>query len=490
VSQKPVPLLAVVLRNLRVRAGWTQVRLEREACLSKGSVCRLEKGDQAVDRFQLGRLAMAMGIAEGDVERAIAALEQLPIEPAVEALADLPSRDRQTIETVSSRFSRNVREKARQRIESKVSARRWRLDRAAAATAWQRLRKMPDEDRRRLVEEIEAFHTWAVVERLCEESTRAASNDVDEARNLAQIARLAAARMGGAENGRRWLEGFAAAFEGNAWRVAGDHQRAHQVFSEAAILMGSGSPAIRVPVDRTRPLSLHAALLTDQNELDSALVLLDEALSLARTQVGRARVLIYRADVLRRRLEYSAALEALAEARLLAQLAGQDRLLWAIAFNEATYLCEAGDAKGASARLAALQAAALAQGGALDQIRLLWLKARIAAASGYLDEASSVLREVWEAFAERRVWIDAGLAILEFAGIELERGQSREVKQVATAAASIFAAQILPSELLASIRLFWDAARREEASAQSARALLQKLRQSAERTPKLPDLRM
>ncbi len=488
-SHKSVPLLAVVLRNLRVRAGWTQVRLEREACLSKGSVCRLEKGDQAVDRFLLGHLAKAMGIAEGDVERAIAALEQLPIEREIEAPAALPSRDRQTIETVSSRFSRNVREKTRNRIEAKVCDRRWRIDRAAAGVAWQSLRKMPSEDRKRLVEEVEVFHTWAVVERLSDESARAAANDVEEARNLAQLARRAAAATHGSESWRDGLEGYATAFEGNALRVAGDHRQAYQMFSEAMALVQNWPAEIRVPVDRSRPLSLYAALLTDQKQLDSALALLDDALTLAPGPSGRARVLIYRADVLKRQFEYSEALKALGEAKHHAQLAGEGRLRWAIAFNEATYLCEAGDALGAAERLDALQVAALELGGTLDNVRLLWLRARVAATLGHLAEASSALREVWETFADRRVWIDAGLAVLEFASVELDRGQTREVKQVATAAARIFAAQTLPAELLASIRLFWDAARREEASALTARTLLQQLRQAAERTPKLPEAR-
>ena len=241
-------------------------------------------------------------------------------------------------------------------------------------------------------------------------------------------------------------------------------------------------------MDWTRPLSLHAALLTDQKQLDAALALLDEALSLEPAVGRKARVLIYRADVLKRQLKYSEALQALAEAQKCAGLADDDRLHWVIAFNETTYLCEAGDSAGAAAKLGALQVAALELGGTLDHVRLRWLTARVDAASGRLTEASSVLRQVWEAFSDRRVWVDAGLAILEFAGIELERGQTHEVKQVASAAAQIFAEQVLPAELLASIRLFWDAARREEASAVTARTLLGKLRQAAERTPRLPDL--
>lgn len=477
-SQKPVPLLAVVLRNLRVRAGWTQVRLEREACLSKGSVCRLEKGDQAVDRFLLGRLAKAMGTAEGDVERAIAALEQLPVEAAVEALAALPSRDRQTIETVSSRFSRNVREKARIRIETKVRARRWRLDRAAAAVAWQRLRKMPAEDRKRLVEEVGAFHTWAVVERLCEESERAAANRLDEAREYARLARSAAASVKGATGWRCWLEGYAAGFEANTWCAAGEFRQAEKIFLEMDSILGPAVPAAEFPLDRTRPLIHRAVLQIYLEQLEPALDLLEKALANASAPLPRTRVLICRAAVLKRRRQFREALEALAEARQQAKIAGDERLGWAIAFNEAAYLCEAGDASGATERLKALQAVAFEPGRTLDVLRLRWLTARVAAASGRPSEASSALGEVWQAFAARGLWVDSALAVLELASIELDRGQTREVKKLAVASAHVFAAQALPDKLLAAIRLFWNAAQRESASSETARHLVEELQRA------------
>lgn len=474
-SQKPVPLLAVVLRNLRVRAGWTQVRLEGEARLSRGSVCRLEKGDQAVDRFLLDRLAKTMGIAEGDVERAIAALEQLPIEAAS---ADLPSRDRQTIETVSSRFSRNVREKARRRIESKVRARRWRLDRAAAGAAWQRLRKMPAEDRRRLVEEVEAFHTWAMVERLCEESERASANRLEEAREYARLARCAAASAKGAAGWRRWLEGYAAGFEASTLCVAGEFRKAEKIFLEVDSLLGLAVPAGEFPLDRARPLIQRAVVFISLEQLEPALDLLERALANTSAPLTRTRVLICRAAVLKRKLQFREALEALAEARQQAVIAGDERLGWAIAFNEAAYLCEAGDPSGAAERLKGLQAVGFEPGRTLDALRLRWLTARIAAASGRSSEASLALGEVWRAFATRQLWVDSALVVLELASIELDRGQTREVKKLAVASAHVFSAQALPDKLLAAIRLFWNAVQRESASSETAKRLIEELRRA------------
>ncbi|HXU33266.1 MAG TPA: helix-turn-helix transcriptional regulator [Thermoanaerobaculia bacterium] len=477
-SQSLVPLLAVVLRNLRVRAGWTQIRLEREAHLAKGSICRLEKGHQTVDRFLLGRLAKVMAIAEGDVERAIAALEQLPVAASAGSPAELSPRDWQTVETVSSRFSRNTREKARARIEAKVRARRWRLDRAAANVAWQRLRKMPFEDRKRLVEGVEAFQTWAVVERLCEESARAASNRLDEAIEHARLARCATTSAGGTAGVRIALEGYAGSFEANALCAAGEFRRAEVVFSEVDALIGTEVPRVGIPLDWARPLIHRAVLLIYKEQLDLALTYLDKALTLARAPLPKTRVLICRAAVLKRNSRFREALDALSEARQFAQIAGDTRLNWAIAFNEAAYLCEAGDAVGASMRIEALQAAALELGRTLDVVRLRWLTAQIAAGLGRLPEASLALREVWEIFAGRRLWVDAALAVLELASLELDRGQTQEVKKLAITSAYVFASQKLPDKLLAAIRLFWDAAQREAASAQTARTLVEELRRA------------
>ncbi|MEP7011554.1 MAG: helix-turn-helix transcriptional regulator [Acidobacteriota bacterium] len=477
-SQNPVPLLAVVLRNLRERAGWTQVRLEREARLSKGSLCRLEKGSQTVDRFLLNRLAKVMRIAEGDVEQALAVLEQLPAETGAGSSADLPVRDRQTIETVSARFSRMVREKAQNRIGGKVRARRWRLDRAAAAVAWQRLRKMPSEDRRLIVKAVEAFHTWAVVERLCEESVRAAASDMEEARRLAQLARQASTAASGAERRYKSLENYAAAFEANAWCAAGEFRKAEQIFAEVDALHGEGLDIAAVPVDWARPLIFRAVLMIYRANLDPALEWLNEALSLTRSPTVKTWALIWRAAVLKRKLQFPAALEELEKARPYAELAGDARLRWAIAFNEAGYLCEAGHLAEAAARLPALKLAALELGGALDRLRLRWLTARVAAASGLFQEAATNLSEVWNAFADRNLWLDAAIAVLELASINLEMGLSAQVKKLATASAHVFAAQTLPDHLLAAVRLFWQAALQEAATSQMARQLVGDLRRA------------
>ncbi len=323
---------------------------------------------------------------------------------------------------------------------------------------------------------MSTYHTWAVVERLCEESAKAASHDVEDAARFAALARIAAAHTPGAAGYKAWLVGYACAFEGNAIQVAGDLLQARQVFVDAEAQLQAGFPV--EPMDRSRPLHLFAVLLKYQGEFDLALQKAGRAFATASTALQRTRILINRASILKRQSDFGGALGALADARKHAKSAGEPRLSWAIEFNEASYLWEAGSTEEAASRLGVLRAEAHRLGRALDVVRSRWLMARIAASQGRWGEASSLLHEVWQALANRRIWFDAALAVLELAGVELGRGMVREVRGLATASAYVFSAQALPAELLAAIQLFWQAAQREEASAEDARELAQRMRRS------------
>jgi transcriptional regulator with XRE-family HTH domain len=471
-AQKVPQLLGLVLSILRQMAGWTQGRLEREAGLGQGGVSRLERGEN-LDRMRLEQLAAILGTPSGWVQGLITALEPYFAPAAsIGAPTDLNHRQQQILDQLGLNVAATTRGVTARNFRKRL----WQIDRTAATAAWQRLRKAPEGNRTALVEAVSDFHTWAVVERLCEESAKAASHDVDDAASLAALARLAAAHTPGAVGYRTWLVGYALAFEGYSRHVSGDLMQARQVFVEAEAQLQAGTPV--EPMDRSRPLHLHGIHLNFRGDLDAALHKTDQAFAIARTAVQRTRILINRADVLKRKLQVREALHVLADARRHVKGTGETRLEWAIAFNEATYLWEAGDADEAASRLDAIRIAALKLGRRLDLVRLRWLAARVAFSQGSLEEASSLLNEVWKALADRRIWFDAALAALDLAGVELDRGKTREVKGLATAAAYVFTAQVLPTELLASIQLFWEAARQEAASAQEARDLAQLMRRS------------
>ncbi len=465
-------LHGLVLSLMRQTSGWKQGDLEREAGLGQGAVSRWENGAH-LDRWQLDKLAAILKVPPDRVQGLTTALAfYFAAEEPLGSPADLALRHKQILE----QSGRSVAITHRKATERHFRKRLWQVERAAATAAWQRLRRIPEGYRPSLVAAVSVFHTWAVVERFCEESAKAASHDVEDAARLAALARTAAAHTPGAAGYQTWLAGYAAAFEGNVIRVAGDLLRARQVFVDAEAQLQDGMPV--EPMDQSRPIHLFAVLLKYQGELDLALQKAGQALVIASTALQRTRILINRADILNRKFKFQEALDVLARARLSVKGTTERRLSWAIEFNEASYLWEAGHTEEAASRLDTLRAEAHHLGRALDEVRFRWLTARVASSQGRWVEASSLLHEIWEAMAERRIWFEAGLAVLELAGVELDRGKTREVKGLATASAHVFRAQALPTELLASIQLFWEAARHEAASAEEAKELARRMRRS------------
>ncbi len=475
-ARKSPKLLGAVLCLLRQTARWTQARLERKAGLGQGAISRLEHGKMHLDQGLFDRLVAILGQPPDRARGLIANIEPyLTPEESIGSPADLNLRHRQRLEQVT----RSVAATTEAGFGRNFHKRLWKFERETATAAWQSLRKTPEGNRTALVESVADFHTWAVVERLCEESAKAASHDVDDAARLAALARIAAARTPGAVGYQTWLAGYAASFEGNVIRVAGDLLQSRQVFVDAEAQLRTGIPV--EPMDRSRPIHLFGWLLNFRGELDAALLKSGQALALARTEIQKARILILRADVLKRKFQFAEALGVLGKARQSAKAAGEPRLSWAIEFNEASYLWEAGNTEEAASRLGVLRAEVHRLGRSLDLVRFRWLMARIAASQGRGVEASSLLHEVWKAMADRQIWFDAALAVLELADVELDRGKTQEVKRLATASAYVFSAQHLPAELLASIQLFWQAARQQAASAGDARVLAQRLRRSGGR---------
>src|SRR5207244_5694522 len=110
-------------------------------------------------------------------------------------------------------------------------ARHARAARRAAGRLWRRLRVATPAQRRLLVEKTREAQTWAVVERLCAESAKAAAHDADLALELALLARRAAELAPTEEPWRSALLGYVLAFFANALRVRGDLRGADEAFA-------------------------------------------------------------------------------------------------------------------------------------------------------------------------------------------------------------------------------------------------------------------
>src|SRR6185295_13585875 len=187
----------------------------------------------------------------------------------------LSLRERRALEAGAATVIRGFDVSFRERVGAVAIARRWKRERAEAARLWERLRKEPREKRRLLVEQVARFQTWAMCERLCDESVRAAAHDAGEARKLADLALFAAEKAPGREIWRRRLQGYAWAFVGNAWRVAGNLREAETAFQSALKLWIVEE--VSGPLDGTRILEMLAILRLYQRQPTAALDLLDQA---------------------------------------------------------------------------------------------------------------------------------------------------------------------------------------------------------------------
>ncbi len=477
----PPPHLGFVLRHMREEAGWTQAQLEAAANLPATAVSKMERGIRSLSRMELEGYGQIMGHPEDWVDRTLAAADQLPRRrPPDDSPTSLSEADSRVVEGLALAASRRLAGAVRKKFGPVLQAARWQADRKAAGRVWKRLSRATKEDRIALVVGSSEFQTWAVCERLCFESIREAPHDADKAHDLAGLALTVAERSPGNETWRNVLTGFALAFVANSWRVLGDFQQANRTMQRSEELTKGAAFG---PLDPTWVLHIRANLWNYQRHYEEALAVIGDALVIAGRPDQRTRLLITKASVLRRKEDYSGAVQALQEAEKQAEQSGDDRLRWAIAFNEATYLCDFSSFAEAQESMQALRKVAFRGGKALDILRLNWLEARVNSGLGKRAEAALSLATIWNSFADRKLWFEAALAALELASIELERGRTREVKLLAANAAPVFAAQKFPDELLASLRLFREAARREVATAETARQLLQELRRAGKEAP-------
>ena len=112
-------------------------------------------------------------------------------------------------------------------------ARRPRSGPLAGPREWSRLEPLSEGQRLAVARAAPEFQTWALVERICEESEAKASREAELAASLARLAQEIAERVQGPEEWRNRVQGFAAAHAANALRVTGELKAADSVFEEA-----------------------------------------------------------------------------------------------------------------------------------------------------------------------------------------------------------------------------------------------------------------
>jgi hypothetical protein len=121
------------------------------------------------------------------------------------------------------------------------------------------------------------------------------------------------------------------------------------------------------------------------------------------------------------------------------------------------------------------------------QLRLLWLQGDIAIGKGDHAAAERAYLETREGFIVQRMSYDAAMVSLDLAILYLQIGRLADVQQLAEEMIPIFQAQDVDREALAALRLFQEAARRQELTVEKVRELAVWLRRAAVDQRSSPD---
>ncbi len=483
-----LPAEALTLIYLREASRWTQ----KELAEAKGHgnfriISRYESGGRPLSREELYDMAALMGYPSEAVD-AVLFTWSLVNPPELEESGtpygltpdELRRIDRAVIADGWTRAA-----ELRASLVADKKRRKAEAARREASQLWGRLKTLAPQQRRELVEDSPEFQSWALAERLCLESKRAAADSAGRARDLADLALFTASRVEGAEALRLRLQGYAWAYRGNAERVANDHDAASSAFALAWQLWTSGDDAGLLP--EWRMLSLEASLRLDQRRLPEALDLLARALRGAGADPEARGVLLLQSEYVHNEIgDLEGALSSLREAAPAVEALGDRRLLYVLRFETAKVLCALGRFADARELLPAVRELAEELRNELDLVRVTWLSARVSAGLGSPAEAAAGLEQVRRDFTARGLSYDAALAALELALLQLQAGRTAEVKELGRQMAPIFREKRIAREALAAFTLFHEAALRESATVELAlRAIaeLEAARRSAPRPP-------
>lgn len=356
-------------------------------------------------------------------------------------------------------------------------------DRRRAPALWKRVAALPPEPRRRAVEEDPGLWSWALCERLCAESVKAAADDAGRALELAGLAVAVAERVSGSAGWRARLQGYAAAFEANARRVANDLKGADKAMARALDLWArgaAGDPERLLPEWEVE--AVVASLRREQRRFAASLEAGERALSLA--PKGEAAGLL-----VRQALTYEAmgdceeAIAALRQAARGVNARRDPRLVYCVDFNLAVNLWHLGRSAEANRLLPRIRRAAERLGNDLDLLRVRWLEARVAAGLGDTARAVSDFEGLYRELGQRRLLFDSALAGLDLALLYREQERWADLQSLARQMLGTFRDQGIGREALAALTLFAEAAGKERVSVELIRNLQERFAKSGRQAP-------
>lgn len=332
----------------------------------------------------------------------------------------------------------------------------------------ERLKTLPAEHRVGVIREAVELQTWALCERMCEESTRQAARNVEDALAWAQLSQKVAALVGGPEGWVHRLLGYALAHVANAMRVGGELKTAETILEEAKHRWEDGADPDSV-LDPGRVLDLEASLRRDQRRFEEALNLLDQAAAASRNP---GRILINKGFTLEVLGEYEKAVVTLLHASSLIEDQKDGRLRDILRLNLANNFCHLGRFHEALGVVKEVRNLIAERGDKIDLVRVFWLEGRIAAGMARPAEALSLLAEARRRFSHEGMSYDVALTLLEETVLLLDQGRTAEVSALAKELVSVFESKGVHREALAALQLFQEAALSKRATIKLTRDVL------------------
>lgn len=485
-ADKVLPPEALALKYLREATGVTRKELaSRLGHADDTQLRKIEVGDKEASRD----LAVAYVEPVGQTPEAVDAL--LALHPLVkhEPPAGPPSpvaldgRELVWVDRTCLALARAVMEDVRAELIRWRKGRKARRARREAELLWPDLLKASPKRRRELVEIFPRYRKWAMAERACAASIRAAADDAGNALELARFALFIAERIPDEPSFRFRTEGFCWGHVGNAQRVGNDFDTADQSFVRTWDLWAAGADSDPDLLPEWRLYSLEASLRRAQHRFPAALARL--ALALDRAKGDRwagAHILLQKANVFEQTEDLEGALQVLDEAAPIIEGLEDLQLLFALRFNRADNLLRLDRFQEAVVLVPEVRAMAVEQKDALSLTRVDWLEAKALAGQGRKPEAMDRLEQVWGDFTERRLPYDAALSALDLAALKLEAGRPDEVREISLCLAWVFHSKKIHREALVALGLFCQAAGQETATVELTRrtiAEIERVRRSA-----------
>ncbi len=466
---RPAARLAMVL--LRYAHGWwEQGKLAAAAGFLRSQVSRWDRGVQEVPNYALERTADVTGFprnllsvlrrglrsfllamqGKSRPRRALAEVSLLELFPLAAKAVDL------------------ILEPLDEAVSVAEQAQPLPADREAAQSLWERLKLRPEEQRWLLVERVEEFRNWVLVERAVAESLDLAPNHPRESLGWAKLAGRIAELVPGSEAWRWRLQGCAGTALTNAFRVCNDLPAGRAARLRARQLWEAGEPGDPGLLNRALLPWIEAALYRDDRELPQALKKIAEALALDNGEL-RGKIFLTKASIHHVLDEPEAATAANLEAARLIDAEREPRLAWGVCYNLLSDLLHLGRAEEASQRLPEVRRLAKRLGGELDAARVTWLEAKVADGLGDLESARAGFERVRSTFQKPELSYDFALVSVDLSLVLLKQGETKRVRTIAEEMAFIFQSQQVHSQALVALRIFCEAAKREAATVELAR---------------------